>query len=338
MHQLARQKHHQRTLDAKPTKDTIVKPGELVDIVEATPLTLADRRIFNLLLANAWDDLDRDVEHTIRKSELNGTLHKGDRVGDSITRLMSAVLVVRVVGADGKWGTRRINLLGPNTEPDAEEGLVRYTFYSGLREIVGQSTNFARLQKQIMFALSSKYSLAMYEMIQKRGNMTRTSEEFPLDQLRAFLGVPDQKLSMWINFRNKALDPAIKEVSVLSDFNVTYETIRSTEKGKTKQIAKVRLNWARKDVTGIAAVQKELDNTRIGRKARLAGTVEEIDLTPHVRIRPDTLERARTMFPGYDVYALEAEWRAVFKGQAAPEKPDGAFIAWCKKYVARNPL
>ena len=45
----------QRTLDAKPNDVSIVKPGELVDIVEMTPLTLADRRIYNLLLANAWE-------------------------------------------------------------------------------------------------------------------------------------------------------------------------------------------------------------------------------------------------------------------------------------------
>ena len=31
----------------------IVKPGELVDIVELNPLTLADSRTYNLLIANA---------------------------------------------------------------------------------------------------------------------------------------------------------------------------------------------------------------------------------------------------------------------------------------------
>ena len=34
-----------------------------------------------------------------------------------------------------------------------------------MREIVAESRVFARLHKQIMFALSSKYSLALYEMI-----------------------------------------------------------------------------------------------------------------------------------------------------------------------------
>ncbi|WP_197709278.1 hypothetical protein, partial [Escherichia coli] len=41
----------------------IVKPGELVDIVELSPLTLADRRIYNLLIANAWDRIGEPVIH-----------------------------------------------------------------------------------------------------------------------------------------------------------------------------------------------------------------------------------------------------------------------------------
>src|SRR3546814_6097347 len=39
----------------------IVKPGELVDIVELSPLTLADRRIYNLLIANAWERISEPV-------------------------------------------------------------------------------------------------------------------------------------------------------------------------------------------------------------------------------------------------------------------------------------
>ena len=48
-----------RTLEAKPTESSLIKPGELVDLVEMTPLTLNDRRIYNQLLAHAWDNNDR---------------------------------------------------------------------------------------------------------------------------------------------------------------------------------------------------------------------------------------------------------------------------------------
>src|SRR3546814_18519759 len=39
----------------------IVKPGELVAIVELSPLPLADRRISNLLIANAWERISRQI-------------------------------------------------------------------------------------------------------------------------------------------------------------------------------------------------------------------------------------------------------------------------------------
>lgn len=61
-----------RTIDARPNAQSLVKPGELVDLVEVTPLTLADRRIYNQLLENAWDAIEKPVTHVISKSDLRG--------------------------------------------------------------------------------------------------------------------------------------------------------------------------------------------------------------------------------------------------------------------------
>ncbi len=41
----------------------MVKPGELIDIREISPLTLSDQRFYNLLIANAWDRITEPVEH-----------------------------------------------------------------------------------------------------------------------------------------------------------------------------------------------------------------------------------------------------------------------------------
>ena len=49
---------------------SIVKPEELVDIVEMTPLTLQDRRIYNLLIGNAWNSITNRSKHTIARQEL----------------------------------------------------------------------------------------------------------------------------------------------------------------------------------------------------------------------------------------------------------------------------
>lgn len=47
----------------------------------------------------------------------------------------------------------------------------------------------------------------------------------------------------------------------------------------------------------------------------------------------DTLEHARALMPGADVYALEAQWRDVWIASGTPrlKSPDRAFLGWVKK-------
>ena len=50
-------------------------------------------------------------------------------------------------------------------------------------------------------------------------------------------------------------------------------------------------------------------------------------------LKSATIEMARTMMPGWDIYALEADWRAVWQQSGRPSlrSPDAAFIGWLKK-------
>lgn len=55
------------------------------------------------------------------------------------------------------------------------------------------------------------------------------------------------------------------------------------------------------------------------------------------RLSETARERAREMMPGWDVYALEADWRAVWARSGAPRlrSPDAAFLGWVKKRAAQ---
>ena len=48
------------------------------------------------------------------------------------------------------------------------------------------------------------------------------------------------------------------------------------------------------------------------------------------------LEAARGLMPGWDVYALEAQWRGVWAESGAPRlrHADAAFLGWVKKRAA----
>lgn len=328
-----------RTLEAKPTDESIIKPGELVDLVEMTPLTLADRRIYNQLIAHAWEKIDQGVEHVIPKRNLRGNHNVNDRVGDSIERLMAAIVKVRVV-RDGTPAIERVQLLGSNTEHETPDGLLRYEFPAKLRRIIRESTIFARLRIEVMFALSSKYALALYEMVQKRGNLTAMMhEEFSLREFRDLLGIPKGRLPIWGNLHQRAIAPAVKEVTALSDFEVTVEPVKTGRK-----VTGVRLSWNRKDDESVHLVWNELQRPKVGRRARLAGKVEKIDFVPPVlpngsmHLKGETFEEARRRFPGYDVYQIEQEWRDWSAGKEPPRNADAAFLAFFATYKERHPL
>jgi hypothetical protein len=87
----------------------MIKPGELIDVLDMT-LTLADRRIYNQLIANAWDHIGDDVTHCIAKVDLRGSHEGGERLADSIDRLMRTIVRVRVE-QDGRPAVMKVALL-----------------------------------------------------------------------------------------------------------------------------------------------------------------------------------------------------------------------------------
>ncbi|WP_299844387.1 RepB family plasmid replication initiator protein [uncultured Jannaschia sp.] len=332
-----------RTLSARPNAESIVKPGELVDVVEVTPLTLADRRIYNLLLENAWDAIDRPVTHVISKSLLRGSHNANDRIGVSIERLMSAIVKIEVIW-DGEPAVERVQLLGGNIETRRSDGLLEYEIPARLRKIIGNSTIFARLQREVMFALTSKYALTLYEMVQKRGNLRwRASERFSLDEIRGILGVPKGKLTSWSNLKLRALDPATTEVNALSDYIVELAAIKTG-----RRVTHVELRWWKKDGEGQGAAGRELEYSKVGRKARVEERAETVVTAPRPRpawldargaaLRTETYETARMRHLGYDIYHVEGEWRNWSKGKGDVADPDSAFLAFFRTFAARNPL
>src|SRR5215213_1431358 len=275
-----------RTIDVEPDEHMLIKPGELIDIVELSPLTLQDRRIYNLLILNAWDSITEAKEHRIHKRDLRGSHNVNDRVGESLLRLMGAVAQLRIERdtGDGKGPepfTRRVQLLAGTEESARSNGLVFYSFPAAVRGIIRQSSQYARLQKQVMFAFSSKYALALYEMVQKRGNLKfKTSEEFPVERFRQLLGVEAGKLRPFKNFKLRAIDPAVLEVNGLGEFSCKAEPVYTGRK-----VTAVRLSWWAKNLDERKSALNELRFSRVGRRARLKGEVVAV-VPPPPRLAP----------------------------------------------------
>lgn len=220
----------------------MVKPGELIDLEEVTPLTRTDKVIYNQLIANAWDNILDDCVHRIKKSELRRNHKANDRIDECMTRLMGAVAVIHGE-KDGRRARLKVQLLGANVDVEGDESYFYYSFPPQLRSIIKHSTVFAKLHTQLLFVFRSKYGLSLYEMYQKRRNLKyKNWEPFTVDELRAFLGVEKGKLPRFADLNKHAIKPAVEEVNEFSDHYVTIEAVKK----EGKKVVALHMVWTEK--------------------------------------------------------------------------------------------
>ena len=57
-----------------------------------------------------------------------------------------------------------------------------------------------------------------------------------------------------------------------------------------------------------------------------------------IRLDPETLQDARSVAPGWDIYMLEQEWRSWMAdgGLDAPRDPDKAFLGFCRRWYEKR--
>lgn len=267
------------TIDQRPHGDEFAKARELIEIRGTGALSLHDRRVMNVLYANAGALLCEDVKHVIAIAELRGFHKGGERVKDSILRLMKTVVEMPVRDRKGKPALQLVQVLSDTTisdEDDDPAGQVNYSFSPAMRAIIKDSTLWGRVRNAVIFAFTSKYSLALYELISARINLSHVwQEDFGVQDLRELLGVPDDKLQRMPDLLRYCIKVAEVEVSGLADFRVKIEPIRT---GGTMRglVTGFRVAWWKKDISGLKEAYSELRRSKVGRLARLSGKAEMV--------------------------------------------------------------
>ncbi|MFD2845668.1 RepB family plasmid replication initiator protein [Paracoccus cavernae] len=134
----------------------------MVEVAEK--LTLNARRAYNLLLHNAHGP-DMAVPHqrfTIPLADLKFSHAGNDRLTSAIKSLMRTIVTIR--SADR---VELVPLLGRTTIADRKNsrGYLTYEFDPLLVDLLRDSQIFAKLQLDVIHAVSSKYALALYEIV-----------------------------------------------------------------------------------------------------------------------------------------------------------------------------
>src|SRR5215213_886070 len=88
--------------------------------------------------------------------------------------------------------------------------------------------------------MTSKYAIALYELVQLRGNLDRCTEHFTLARFRDLLGVPPGAYERGNDLVKRVINPACIEVNGLSELGVRVEVERAYSRAS---ITGVQLCW-----------------------------------------------------------------------------------------------
>jgi hypothetical protein len=277
-----------RTVQQKTNHLGFPKPGELIEMTGTHVLEASDRAILNLLYQHAHDSgrlLDTNAEWEIPLATVRQAFSRhesSDRLRDSLIRLMSVkVNVVYTAGNyDQEQGPeQRVVITGlfdffdVSAKELAQRATLRYGLPRKLAPILETSGRWGRIKAEVVCSMTSKYAIALYELLQLRANLERCVETFPVDRFRELLGVPPGTYARSDNFQRKVLDPALLEVNGLSDMSVQIETQRIHSRAP---IRAVTLGWWQKSGEEFRTAMNERNRSKLGRMARLKGMVETL--------------------------------------------------------------
>jgi hypothetical protein len=121
--------------------------------------------------------------------------------------------------------------------------------------------------------MTTKYAIALYEMICLRANLDRCIETIDVEKFRELLGVPPGAYDRPDNFMRNVITPAVLEVNGLSDMRVRIEMMRKHARAAAHG---VMLCWWRKRPEEMAAATLERGRSKVGRMARLRQQTEMV--------------------------------------------------------------
>jgi hypothetical protein len=255
------------------------KPAELIEITGTHQLDAPDRAIQNKLFQHAHDSgrlTEPDAEWELSLAELRRELSKhesNDAVRASLSKLMKVTVLVHFHSKNGEAKTLETHLLDFIETHDNNGPLatVQYGLPKKLRAVLAHSNRWGRVKCEVTYAMTSKYSIALYELLCLRANLKRCVEVFPIDRFRELLGVPPDTYKLGKDFRRFVIEPAVLEINGLSDIGVQVELRRPHIRAPIRDVA---VAWWKKQGDEFRSSMQERNRSKLGRMARLRGQVE----------------------------------------------------------------
>jgi len=245
-------------------KETVKKNVSCVHITNS--LTLLQRKAFNVLLLNAYDNLlapnaIHEVDLDLFCSVLGYNSTNYPYLRKSLKELMSTVIEGDIFDESGDKTAWRAFVLLSHVEMDYKKRTISYEFPSILAKQLYNPDVFASFNLSIQGAFNSKYALALYENCSRYRGIGTTGE-IDLDILKKLLGVFSKSYDKYRLFNDKILKPAVIEVNKISDINIT-DVVTIKEGRSIKRLKFIFESKAQRNLLNSQSNKESIENSKI---------------------------------------------------------------------------
>ena len=286
------------------------------EVIKASPaiqvqgkMTHLQRRAWNVLLANAYNELpDKDI-HSVSVAELAAKLGYDSNDLDYLKETLEALGACQVkwnlLNKDKKekWGFA--NLLA---SADIENGICTYSFAAHLRPKLHNPRIYSKLNLRLQNRFKSQYALILWEVCFDYFDTDRSQGEtpfIPLETFKELMGLDETDYPVFKVLSRDVIKSAIKEINDLTDYHVEVEQKRI---GRKVAELKFRITQVKQlpiqesvfpDIENLPLVALELVQARVDRKI-----AEKIAEQQWAFVTPEKLPPPGT-YPDFLTYTSE---------------------------------
>ena len=248
-----------------------MKLAEKTEVIKASPaiqvqskITHLQRRAWNVLLANAYDELPTTDIHSVSILDLAEKLEfnskNDDYLKDTLEALVDCKVKWNVLDKDKKqeWGIA--SLLA---SAEIKDGMCTYGFAPHLRPRLHNPRIYAKINLRLQNKFNSKYALILWEVCFDYFDESRKEGEtpfIPLETFRELLGMGIGDYPEFKILNRDVIKPAIKEINEITNFFVEVEYKRQRRKVVAIKLRILKLKQVSKPKTKQGTLFPDLDD------------------------------------------------------------------------------
>ena len=244
---------------AQTKNKKVRQSNHLIESAYAQEFTAYEIKVFEIAVASCIEEdmklvvLKNDKEFVISNGELANLLHTKPNVismeiEKTASKIMKKTIHLRKTLDDGTVEFKMINII-----PFAEykNGIFKFRLnYSILPYLIEINKNFTEYQLHYLLSMNSAFAIKLYKLLYQYKNLK--SRIFQVEELKNQFGILEKYL-FYGNFKQRILDPSVKQINEFTDLKVSYKEIKCGRK-----IEKIEFFFTVKSLSEISNSQSNL--------------------------------------------------------------------------------